>query len=147
MGACFGFLALAGCPHAVDPNPLLQGDQAAVGRITAARLSGHIEALSGDDYEGRGPATAADLRTQQYLADQLDEMGLEPAGPGGSWAQEFDIVGITSKVPERWSFQRGAETLSLEYWEQFIAASDVQRATSKIDRAEIVFVGYGIEAP
>jgi len=147
VGACFGLLVLAGCPRALDPSPPSPDGQAAVERITAARLSGHIETLGGDDYEGRGPATAADLRTQQYLADQLDQMGLEPAGPDGSWAQAFDIVGITAKVPERWSFQRAGTTLPLERWEQFIAASGVQRETSKIDRAEIVFVGYGIEAP
>jgi Zn-dependent M28 family amino/carboxypeptidase len=148
IGAFFGFLVLVGCqPPPLDQNGHLPDARAAVGRITAARLSSHIETLAGDDYEGRGPATAADLRTQQYLADELAEMGLEPGGPDGSWLQEFDIVGITGKVPEQWSFQRGEETLALEYWEQFIASSGVQRATSKVDRAEVVFVGYGIEAP
>ena len=61
--------------------------------------------------------------------------------------QEFDVVGITSEVPKSWSFQHGAQTLTLDYWEQFIAASGVQRATSKIENAEVVFVGYGIDAP
>jgi len=147
MGAYVALLILAGCSHAPDSNPLPQEGQVAVGRITAARLSGDIETLSGDEYEGRGPATAADLRTQQYLVDQLDAIGLEPGGPDGSWVQEFDIVGITSEVPKRWSFDRGAETLTLEHWEQFIAASGVQRTTSKIENAEVVFVGYGIDAP
>jgi Zn-dependent M28 family amino/carboxypeptidase len=147
MGAYVALLILAGCSRAPDSSPLPQEGQAAVGRITAARLSGHIETLSGDEYEGRGPATAADLRTQQYLVDQLDAIGLEPGGPDGSWVQEFDIVGITSEVPKRWSFDRGAETLTLEHWEQFIAASGVQRTTSKIENAEVVFVGYGIDAP
>jgi Zn-dependent M28 family amino/carboxypeptidase len=140
-------LILAGCSRAPDSSPLPQEGQTAVSRITAARLSSRIEALSGDEYEGRGPATAGDRRTQQYLADQLDAMGLEPGGPDGSWLQEFDVVGITSEVPKQWSFQRGAEALTLDYWEQFIAASGVQRATSKIESAEVVFVGYGIEAP
>jgi Zn-dependent M28 family amino/carboxypeptidase len=147
MGACFGLLILMGCTRALDQDNRLPDFQDATGRIRAARLSSHIETLAGDDYEGRGPATAADLRTQQYLADQLGGMGLEPGGAGGSWTQEFDIVGITAEVPKRWSFQRGAETLPLDHWEQFIAASGVQHATSKIDRAEVVFVGYGIEAP
>ena len=147
-GACFALLILAGCPHALDRhNRIPKTDRDAVQRITAARLSGHIEALAGDEYEGRGPATAADLRTQQYLSDQLAEMGLEPAGPDGSWVQEFDVVGITAEVPKRWSFQRGAETLTLDYWDQFIASSGVQRTVSKIDHAEVVFVGYGIDAP
>jgi Zn-dependent M28 family amino/carboxypeptidase len=147
MGTSFALLILAGCSRVPDSNPFPQEGQVAVGRITAARLSGHIKTISGDDFEGRGPATDADLRTQQYLADQLDAMGLEPGGPDGSWVQEFGVVGITSKVPKQWSFQRGKETLTLDYWEQFIASSGVQRATSKIENAEIVFVGYGIEAP
>jgi Zn-dependent M28 family amino/carboxypeptidase len=147
IGAYAALLILAGCLRAPDPKPLPQEGQAAVGRITAARLSDHIRALSGDEYEGRGPATAGDLRTQQYLADQLDAIGLEPGGPEGSWVQEFDVVGITSEVPKSWSFQHGAQTLTLDYWEQFIAASGVQRATSKIENAEVVFVGYGIDAP
>jgi Zn-dependent M28 family amino/carboxypeptidase len=133
--------------RAPDLKPLPREGQTAVARITAARLAGHIRELSGDEYEGRGPATAGDLRTQQYLADQLDAIGLEPGGPEGSWVQEFDVVGITSEVPKSWSFQHGAQTLTLDYWEQFIAASGVQRATSKIENAEVVFVGYGIDAP
>jgi Zn-dependent M28 family amino/carboxypeptidase len=148
MGAYFALLILAGCPRPLNWNdPIPDTALAPIEQITAARLSGHIETLAGDEYEGRGPATAADLRTQQYLSDRLDEMGLEPGGPNGSWVQEFDVVGITAEVPKRWSFQRGTETLTLDYWDQFIAASGVQRTTSKIDRAEVVFVGYGIDAP
>ncbi|MCH7601102.1 MAG: M28 family peptidase, partial [Myxococcales bacterium] len=147
-GVCFALLTLAGCPHVPDRHGRVPDTGwAAAERITAARLAGHIETLASDEYEGRGPATAADLRTQQYLSDQLDQMGLEPGGPDGSWVQEFDVVGITAEVPKRWSFQRGAETLTLDYWDQFIASSGVQRTSSKIDRAEIIFVGYGIDAP
>ncbi len=147
VAACFATVTLAGCPPALNPTQFSREDQSALARITAERLSAHIEALAGDAYEGRGPATAADRRTQQYLADQLAAMGLEPGGENGSWLQEFDIVGIHSKVPKRWSFRRGSESLVLEYWDQFIAASDVQRASSKIDASEVVFVGYGIDAP
>jgi len=147
FAAGLAILPLAGCPRTLDPGPLSREREAAASRITAARLSGHIETLASDEYEGRGPATAADLRTQQYLADQLDQMGLKPGGPDGSWRQEFDIVGITAEVPDRWSFHRGAETLTLERWKQFIAASGMQHATTSIESAEVVFVGYGIEAP
>ncbi len=147
VAALVAFLILAGCSHTPDSGPFPQDGQAAVRRIDAARLSSHIETLSSDEFEGRGPATAGDLRTQQYLADQLEALGLEPGGPDGSWVQEFAVVGITSQVPEQWSFRRGAETLTLEHWEQFVATSGVQRTTSSIEDAEIVFVGYGIDAP
>jgi len=145
--ACAVLLILAGCSHPPKADRALREAQAAVDRITAARLSRHIEELSGDAYEGRGPATAGDLRTQRYLAAQMEAIGLEPAGPGGGWVQEFDIVGITSEVPKHWSFQRGDQTLELDYWEEFIAASGVQQPRSAIEDAEVVFVGYGIEAP
>jgi Zn-dependent M28 family amino/carboxypeptidase len=141
------FSILAGCSHAPDPSLFPKEGQAAVDRITAARLSGHIETLSSDEFEGRGPATAGDLRTQQYLAGQLEALGLKPGGPDGSWVQEFDVIGIASEVPEQWSFRRGTETLTLDSWDQFIAASGAQRSTSTIENAEVVFVGFGIEAP
>jgi len=112
MGTSFALLILAGCSRAPDSNPFPQEGQVAVGRITAARLSGHIKTISGDDFEGRGPATDADLRTQQYLADQLDAMGLEPGGPDGSWVQEFGVVGITSKVPKQWKRPNTRGTIS-----------------------------------
>jgi Zn-dependent M28 family amino/carboxypeptidase len=147
IGALAALLILAGCSRTPDPNPLPQDGQDAVSRITAERLSEHIRALSGDEFEGRGPATAGDRLTQQYLANQLEAIGLEPGGPGNGWVQEFDVVGITSDVPNKWSFQRGTEKLTIDYWEQFIAATGVQRASSKIENAELVFVGYGIEAP
>jgi Zn-dependent M28 family amino/carboxypeptidase len=70
-----------------------------------------------------------------------------PAGDDGGWEQSFDIVGIDARVPDQWSFKFGDEELSLQRWDQFIAASGVQNTTAEIDGAEIVFVGYGIEAP
>jgi Zn-dependent M28 family amino/carboxypeptidase len=144
---CAALSIVAGCTHVPDADSLPQEGQVALRRIDAARLSAHIETLSSDEYEGRGPATAGDLRTQQYLAGQLEALGLEPGGPDGSWVQEFSVVGITSEVPEQWSFRRGVDTLTLKHWEQFIATSGVQRTTSSIEDAEVVFVGYGIDAP
>ncbi len=147
IAACAGLVLLAGCVRAPVPTGSERQTQSAARRIDAAHLSRHIETLASDAYEGRGPATAGDLRTQRYLAEQLGELGLEPGGLDGSWRQEFELVGITSEVPAQWSFQRQGKALALAHWEEFIAASGVQRATSQIAGAEVVFVGYGIEAP
>lgn len=69
LGAYVALLILTGCTCPLDWNRQPPHPEDAAERITAARLSGHIETLAGDEYEGRGPATAADLRTQQYLSD------------------------------------------------------------------------------
>ena len=64
--------ALLGAPmrsHAADtPN------------IDPARLSAHIKVLSSDDFEGRGPATAGETKTVDYIVGQMKAIGLEPAG-------------------------------------------------------------------
>ena len=54
LGAYAALLILAGCSHAPDPSLFPQEGQAAVDRITAARLANHIEVLSGDAYSNHG---------------------------------------------------------------------------------------------
>ena len=127
--------------------------QTASSADTAARqidrqaLEGPIRFLSDDLLEGRGPASRGDELTQLYLASTLQLLGFEPGAEDGSYLQPFDIVGIDAKVPGTWDFRKGGQTLTLKSWDQFIAASGVQTDRSTIQDAELVFVGYGIEAP
>jgi len=119
--------------------------------ITPDTLQAPIRFLADDLLEGRGPATRADKLTQLYLASTLQSLGYAPGAGNGSYIQPFDVVGITGDVPKTWDFKKGGETLALKYWDQFIAASGVQKETSAIGGsgggAEVVFVGYGIQAP
>jgi Zn-dependent M28 family amino/carboxypeptidase len=138
---------VAACTQPESTGPFSADGEKAVASITELSLKGPIEVLASDEFEGRGPATAGDERTRQYLAKQLDEMGYIPAGADGSWEQSFDIVGINAAVPDQWSFRAGTNELVLQRWDQFIAASGVQHVTAAIEGAEIVFVGYGMDAP
>jgi Zn-dependent M28 family amino/carboxypeptidase len=137
----------AEAPRAGSPALPAGAETAAAEAITAAALEAPIRFLADDLLEGRGPASRGDRLTQIYLASTMQLLGLEPAGPDGSWYQPFSVVGITAAVPKTWSFERGGETVTLDHWEEFIAASGVQREAAAIDGAELVFVGYGIEAP
>ena len=134
--------ALANGAAAVPPA----AEQAAQA-IDEDALRGPIRFLADDLLEGRGPASRGDQLTQLYLATTLESLGLEPGGENGTYLQPFDIVGITSEVPETWTFRKGGQTLDLKCWDEFIAASGVQEPAARIDDAELVFVGYGIEAP
>ena len=51
---------------------------AALSSITAEDLLGHIEALSADSMEGRGPGTAGEEKTVRYLEEQFRALGLRP---------------------------------------------------------------------
>ena len=121
--------------------------EAAEDAITADYLRDQVTALSSDAFEGRGTASPGDAKACEYLIDQLKQMGLQPGGPDGEWEQVFDVVGITSDMPKTWTFEHGRQRLALKWWDQYIGASGVQANASRIKNAEVVFVGYGIQAP
>ncbi len=140
-----------GCDPAAEP-PV--GDSDATGpaaieaarMIDAERLRQTVAVLAGDDFEGRGPASAGDLKTQSYLSTALERLGYSPGGEDGSWLQPFDIVSVTATPPESWNFSSTSDAIVLKNWDDFIAASGVQAPDAVIDEAEVVFVGYGIRA-
>lgn len=114
---------------------------------TATQLASWIADLSDDAMEGRGPGTPGDVMARQYIADVMADMGLEPAAADGGWEQPFDIVGIDAAVPETWTFESSGGSVEFTFWDEFIAHSGVQSEQAAIEDAELVFVGYGIQAP
>lgn len=114
--------------------------------LSDSQLRGHIRFLSHDLLEGRGPGTRGDRLTQEYISAQMELLGLEPAGTDGSWFQSFGLVGITSS-PDAMRLEGTKGSATLAFHDEFIAGSGHQRARSRIEGAEIVFVGYGIVAP
>jgi Zn-dependent M28 family amino/carboxypeptidase len=134
--------AQAAAPATVSP-----AEKKAAAAITPELLRSHIRFLASDLLEGRGPATRGDALAEAYIQSQMEALGLKPGAPDGSWLQKFDIVGITSHVPETIEFRHGADKLELHRLENFMGFSGVQTPEAKIDNAEVVFVGYGIVAP
>ncbi len=125
---------------------LPQGFEDSESVITAGLIARHVEALSEDEMEGRGPGTPGDEKARQYLADAMAELGLLP-GIDGNWQQPMTLIGIETVAPEIWSFSHGQARLDLKFWDDYIAGSGLQETEAAIDNAEVVFVGYGIQAP
>ena len=115
--------------------------------LTRAALEGPIRFLSADLLEGRGPATRGDQLARLYLQTRLEGMGYQPAFANGAWQQPFDVVGIKGQFPKSWSFQGRSARVDLTWREDYIAVSGVQSESVAVDDAELVFVGYGIQAP
>ncbi|MET0498604.1 MAG: M28 family peptidase [Steroidobacteraceae bacterium] len=150
-------VGIAGCKRP-DPTPepkseapaasIVSGEsKTAAEQITAEYLRDQITKFSSDDFEGRGPTTTADEKARAYLVQQLQQIGFEPGGADNGWQQSFDVVGITSKMPAQWTFKHGGKTASFKWWDQYIGSSGVQQPKASIKNAEVVFVGYGIQAP
>ena len=156
VAALIGMTALAGCKRDPDPQPIPEPKSAAVvtddakaaaTQISADYLRERITEFSSDEFEGRGPATPGDAKAREYLIQQLKQIGFEPGGPDGSWEQSFDVVGVTSTMPKQWTFKQGNKSAAFKWWDDYIGSSGVQADRGAIKDAEVVFVGYGIQAP
>ena len=146
---CGGDQSESAAPASAAPAASAESNAAdlAVREISAEDMRAHIIELSDDKYEGRGPGSRGDTAARRYIADQMEALGLSPGAADGSWEQPFDLVGVTAEQPETWSFERDGEALTLKQWDQFIAGSGVQSERAQVIDAEVVFVGYGIQAP
>jgi Zn-dependent M28 family amino/carboxypeptidase len=129
-------------------SPLLAQAAQAAQAITPDALREPIAQLGSDAYEGRGPGTPGDPKTRDYLVRQMQDLGLLPGGADDRWEQPFELVGVEATPPPTWTFTgSGGKKASFARREEFIAASGVTEGKATIRDAEVVFVGYGIEAP
>jgi len=148
LAAAFGAVACAPPAEEIASTESVMAEATgALTQITAEALRAPIAELASDTYAGRGPGSEGDAMARQYLIAELEEIGYAPGAADGSWEQPFDIVGVDSSAPETWTFSMDGKSISLAWWDEFIASSGVQEETASIDNAELVFVGYGIQAP
>jgi len=119
--------------------------QPALEAITPDGLLSHIKVLASDEFEGRAPGTKGEELSVKYIADQFKQIGLRPGNPDGTYMQEVPLAGIKSEP--RMSFMIGDKTIDLKYPDDFVASSARLQPEIKIDKSDVVFVGYGIVAP
>ena len=116
-------------------------------KLNAALLR-HIDKLASDELEGRAPGTRGEQRTIDYIAGQLESFGLTPAGDNGSFFQSMPVTGIIS-LPDL-KLCSGDWSKRLEFAVDFVGQSRYENCVDQaieVDSSELVFVGYGIEAP
>ncbi len=110
-----------------------------------------VRTLSSDEFEGRAPSTpGGEEKTVPYLIKKFQEAGLKPGNPGGSnggWTQDVPTVEITATAPTGFAITGGAKTMLYAYGKDFVAGSYRFTERTELTDAELVFVGYGINAP
>src|SRR5436190_2789548 len=119
--------------------------QPALEAITPDGMLAHIKVLASDEFEGRSPGTKGEELSVKYIADQFKQIGLKPGNPDETYTQEVPLAGI--KSDPRMSFTIGDKTTELKFPDDFIASSARLQPEIKIDKSDVVFVGYGIVAP
>src|SRR6476620_3749194 len=119
--------------------------QPALEAITPDGLLAHIKVLASDEFEGRAPGSKGEELSVKYITDQFKKIGLKPGNPDGTYTQEVPLAGIKSEP--RMSFVIGDKTMDLKYPDDFVASSARLQPEIKIEKSNLVFVGYGVVAP
>jgi Zn-dependent M28 family amino/carboxypeptidase len=122
-------------------------------QFSADRLTQDIRTLSSDAFEGRGPATPGEDKTIAYIAQQMQEAGLQPAGDTENgkrgWYQKVPLLRATIKDPApKLVLTLDGKSMPVTQGEQVaVRAPLTGQKHVTINNAPLVFVGYGVSAP
>jgi Zn-dependent M28 family amino/carboxypeptidase len=120
---------------------------AALETINPEHIRWHVRYLSHDLLEGRGTGQRGGDIAAEYIGTQFAEYGLKPAGDHGTYMQKVPLVGVTTMPSTTFSIvPKQGEPMDLKPLDEYVAYDQTQQAQSDVD-ANIVYVGYGIEAP
>jgi Zn-dependent M28 family amino/carboxypeptidase len=125
---------------------------AAMQSVRPENIEQQVRFLSHDLLEGRGTGQRGGDLAAEYIGTQFALYGLKPAGDNGSYLQKVPMVGITPGADTRFTLvaagdsAQGVKDLDLKPLTDYVAYDQTQQPESNIN-AEMVYVGYGIEAP
>jgi Zn-dependent M28 family amino/carboxypeptidase len=110
------------------------------------RIMGDIRKLSSDEFEGRLPGTKGEQLTVEHLVAQFKQAGLEPGNPNGSWTQKVSLVGLTPQ-PTGLVVKKGGTSREFKPHAEVVGFSKHVAPEARIENSELVFAGYGVQAP
>ncbi|MBB1350121.1 MULTISPECIES: M28 family metallopeptidase [unclassified Pseudoalteromonas] len=130
---------LAGCATtSITPTDVTNGYNS----IQADELAKHVKVLASDEFGGRAPSSPGEKLTLDYLTAQFKALGLEP-GNGDSYLQEVPLVSLEADANMVLSI--GGK--DYQYKKDMVMGSSRISAQEGIENSELVFVGYGVNAP
>jgi Zn-dependent M28 family amino/carboxypeptidase len=118
------------------------------GPISPARLSADVKVLADAKLAGRAPGGPGEAGTLAYIVSQFKAAGLKPAGDKGGWTQSVPLIRFTV-APDKTRFQltSGGSTRDLAETRDVMIWSQRPVPRVQVEKAPMVFVGYGVTAP
>ena len=152
-------LALGACtPRGDDTAPAADAKDPAAARVApatvhafkdgidAADFAEHVEHLASDDFGGRGPGSAGEDKTVDYIKSQFARIGLQP-GNGGDWFQTVPMVETTADESATLDLAVGGQRQVLAFGKDMVVGTRTGQAVVNLKDSPLVFVGYGVDAP
>ena len=138
-------LLLIACTSAPPASPAPK-TLAELPDLSADAILADTKTLASDEFEGRAPGSKGETLSVQYISDEFKKAGLEPGNPDGTWVQKVPLVAI-SGAPSALTVEKGGLRKTFKVQDDFVAFSKHVVDEVKIDQSELVFAGYGVQAP
>ncbi|RPJ82028.1 MAG: peptidase M28, partial [Acidobacteria bacterium] len=107
----------------------------------------HTKVLASDEFEGRKPGTKGEELTVSYIVEEFKKAGVEPGNPDGTFLQNVPLVGIQADPNTSLVFRKGGKQQRLRFRDDVVAWTKRVTESVSLDRSDLVFVGYGVQAP
>ncbi len=136
---------LVGCVATSDESAKTNSAQdlkASYDSINTAQLIEHVKVLASDEFGGRAPSSEGERLTLEYLTEQFKAIGFEP-GNGDSFLQEVPLVSIEASTDMTLAI--GGK--NYQHGTDMVMGSSRIMEKSQLKNSELVFVGYGVNAP
>ena len=141
--ACLAAFA-AGCRPNAAPSTAGTPD-AALAMISGDSMKAHARTLASDEFQGRAPGTHGDTLATAYIAAAFEKIGLKPGMPDGSFRQMVPFWNGAAQ----WNvtFESGAKKATLDDSTTSISWESAPMPEVNLTGKDLVFAGYGIDAP
>jgi len=143
---------LAGCQRDQQP-PAAEAPPAATlpahtfgPEISTEDLSHHVRILASDEFEGRAPGTRGEQLTVDYISSQFRRLGLQP-GNGDSYTQSVPMMRTTADPATVLSIRDAAGIRTLAFGSDMVVGTSSGEAEVTLEDSELVFLGFGVNAP
>jgi Zn-dependent M28 family amino/carboxypeptidase len=115
--------------------------------IDADPFMRHVKVLASDEYEGRFPGTRGEELSVAYIIEQLKLIGLKPGNTDGTYVQKVPLAGIAVQDSPTLIFKRGNARQDLRWKDDHVSWTKRFVDSIELKDSEMVFVGYGVQAP
>ncbi len=145
LAACSREPAAPAAPTAATPAPA--AGHAFKGAIDADDFRTLVATLSSDEFEGRAPGSAGEDRTVEYIKAQYERIGLKPGGENDTFFQTVPMVETTADESTVLKLDSGGGVRDLKFGSDFVLGTRTGKPEVAVKDSELVFVGYGVNAP
>ena len=115
-------------------------------KIDPVDFAKRVEVLASDEFEGRAPGSAGEEKTVEYLRKQMQRIGLKP-GNGESWFQDVAMVETTADEGTVLTLKGAGASRQLKFGTDMVIGTRSGEPKVSVQDSELVFVGYGVDAP